>query len=125
VKFLIDQNRSPRLAELLRGRGHDAAHTTELGLERAEDSELLELADREDRIVVSGDTDFGTLLALSGQTSPSFILFRSRSALTADQQAALLLDHLDNLAPDLEAGAVVVVTDERIRIRRLPLLHDT
>jgi predicted nuclease of predicted toxin-antitoxin system len=40
VKFLIDQNRSPRLAELLRDVGHDAVHTLELGLEHAEDDEL-------------------------------------------------------------------------------------
>ncbi len=125
MKFLIDQKRSPRLAALLRERGHDAVHTIELGLERAEDIDLLLLAEREERIVVSGDTDFGTLLAVSGRTSPSVILFRSRTALTADQHAELILSHLDDLAQDLVDGAVVVVSDERIRIRRLPLLHDT
>jgi predicted nuclease of predicted toxin-antitoxin system len=125
VKFLVDQNRSPRLAALLRERGHDAVHTLELGLERAEDIDLLLLTEREERIAVSGDTDFATLLAISGRTSPSVIWFRSRTALTADQQAELILSHLDDLAPDLSDGAVVVVSDERIRIRRLPLLHDT
>lgn len=35
MRFLLDQNRSPRLAELLRNAGHDAVHTLELGLERA------------------------------------------------------------------------------------------
>lgn len=82
MKFLIDQKRSPRLAALLRDHGHDAVHTLELGLERAEDSELLLLADRDDRVIVSGDTDFGTVLALSRRTSPSVrrlpLLNRSR-----------------------------------------------
>lgn len=41
MKFLIDQNRSPRMAALLRESGHDAVHTLELALERAEDDELL------------------------------------------------------------------------------------
>ena len=125
MKFLIDQNRSPRLASLLRDHGHDAVHTLERGLERAEDIELLLLATREDRVIVSGDTDFGTLLAMSQGTSPSVILFRSRNALTAEQHAELILSHLDNLTPELSEGAVVVVSDDRIRIRRLPLLHDT
>jgi predicted nuclease of predicted toxin-antitoxin system len=79
VKFLIDQNRSPRLAELLRGDGHDAVHTLELGLERAADDELIELASLQDRVIVSGDTDFGALLALRDRRSPSVVLFRSRS----------------------------------------------
>lgn len=105
MRFLIDQNRSPRLAALLRDHGHDAAHTIELGLERAQDIDLLLLAEREDRIIVSADTDFGTLLALSGDTRPSIILFRSRSALTADQHAELILDNLDDIAPDLVEGA--------------------
>jgi predicted nuclease of predicted toxin-antitoxin system len=47
VKFLVDQNRSPVLAERLRDAGHDAVHTMELGLERAEDDELLLLAREE------------------------------------------------------------------------------
>jgi len=124
VKFLIDQNRSPRLAELLRDGGHDAVHTLELGLERAPDDELLALAASQERIIVSGDTDFGALLAFRDRRSPSVVLFRSRHTFTADGQYALICDHLDDIAPDLDAGAVVVITDDRIRVRRLPLLHD-
>ncbi len=124
MKFLIDQNRSPRLADQLRQAGHDALHTLDLGLERAEDDELLLLAANEQRVIVSGDTDFGALLALLRRRSPSVILFRSRRILTAQDQAALILEHLDDLAEDLDQGAVVVVSDARIRVRRLPLLHD-
>lgn len=39
---------------MLRDRGRDAVHTLELGLERAEDIDLLLLADREDRIICVG-----------------------------------------------------------------------
>lgn len=121
MRFLVDQNRSPRLADLLRAGGHDAVHTLELGLEAADDEELLQLAIREQRIIVSGDTDFGTLLAATNDQAPSVILFRGRHHRTADQQAKLILTYLANLAADLEAGAVIVVTDDRIRIRRLPI----
>jgi predicted nuclease of predicted toxin-antitoxin system len=123
VKFLIDQNRSPRLAELLRDAGHDAVHTLELGLERAADADLIDLAALQDRVIVSGDTDFGALIALMDRRSPSVVLFRSRTTITADDQFALIRDHLDDIAPDLDAGAVVVVSDDRMRVRRLPLLH--
>jgi predicted nuclease of predicted toxin-antitoxin system len=57
VRLLIDQNRSPRLASLLRDRGRDAVRTLELGSERAEDDALLMRAAEEDRVIVSGDTD--------------------------------------------------------------------
>ena len=124
MRFLVDQNRSPRLADALREAGHDAVHTRDLGLERAEDDRLLLLAADEGRILVSGDTDFGALLALLGRRSPSVILFRTRKLLTAETQAQLILQHLDDLREDLDAGCVVVVRDTRIRVRRLPLLRD-
>lgn len=124
MRFLLDQNRSPRLAELLRDAGHDAVHTLELGLERASDDELLALADHERRIVITGDTDFGALLALTQNTSPSVTLFRTRWMPDAGSQSNVVLQHLDNIADDLTHGAVVVITDDRIRVRRLPLLHD-
>ncbi len=99
-------------------------HTVERGLEQADDDVLLDMARDEQRIVISGDTDFGALLALARQNSPSVILFRSRHHRTAEQQVAVILEHLDDLADDLTVGAVAVITDERIRVRRLPLLHD-
>ena len=98
--------------------------TLELGLEQAEDDALLMLAAEAGRVIVSGDTDFGALLALLRRRSPSVILFRSRHALTAEDQAKIILDHLVDFAVDLEAGAVGVVADKRIRVRLLPLLHD-
>lgn len=110
---------------LLRGKGHDAVHTVELGLERAKDEELLLLANTEGRVIVSGDTDFATLLALQNLRSPSLILFRSRNVLTAEDQVEIILDHLDDIESDLNTGAVVVVGDDRIRVRLLPLIHDT
>ena len=124
MRFLVDQNRSPRLAELLRDAGHDAVHTFELGLERAEDDELLVLAREQHRVVVSGDTDFGALLALANAVQPSVILFRSRHHRPAADQVALIHAHLDDIAEDLDAGAVAVITDDRIRLRRLPLLRE-
>ena len=78
MRFLVDQNRSPRLAELLNDAGHDAVHTLDVGSERADDDAVLALADAEHRVVVTGDTDFGALLAVARSRSPSVILFRVR-----------------------------------------------
>lgn len=38
-----------------------------------------------------------------------------------DRQAALLLENLDQFEVDLDAGAVVVIGDDRVRVRRLPI----
>jgi len=59
----------------------DVAAVLRFAADAVSDRELLLLAARENRVIVSGDTDFGTLLAMSQGTSPSVILFRSRNAL--------------------------------------------
>lgn len=66
MRFLLDQNLAPALADGLSRAGHDAAHVRDRGLSRADDATVLELARTEERILISADTDFGTLLARSG-----------------------------------------------------------
>ena len=61
MRFLIDQNRSPRLGVLLEEAGHNVVHTLDLGLEKAEDDELLLLARSEQRIIITGDTDSSSI----------------------------------------------------------------
>lgn len=120
MKFLIDECLSARVVPLLAGVGHDVAHVEDRGLAGHVDQKVLELARSEGRVLVSADTDFGEILASSGALLPSLVLLRqgNRSPL---HRAATLLANLDEVADDLAAGAVVVLTDDRIRVRRLPL----
>ena len=75
----------------------------------------------EERVLVSADTDFGTLLARSGADKPSVVLIRRAIGRRAAQQARLLIDNLPEVQDDLEIGAVVVFGETTIRIRRLPI----
>lgn len=120
MRFLLDECLSARLTVLLTDAGHDAIHVGDLHLLGATDDEVLQAAFRESRVLVSADTDFGELLATARALAPSFILFR-RSRRTADEQTVVLLANLPEIADDLGAGAVVVLAEDRIRIRRLPL----
>jgi len=90
VRFLVDANLSPRVATLLTAAGHDAVAVRDLGLATAPDGDILDRALADDRVIVSHDTDFGTLLAIRRQTKPSLVLIRSSDPLTADQVADLL-----------------------------------
>ena len=121
VNYVVDANLSPRLAELLRDAGHDAVHVRDIGLRTASDNEIIDYAISTDRIVISHDTDFGTLLAYRELSKPSFILIRSSDPVDVDDQARLIVANLDAMSDDLETGAIAVFARGRLRIRRLPL----
>ncbi len=120
MRFLVDESLSWKVAKALTDAGHDALHAYDLELGGTEDSAVLAVAAKQNRILVAEDTDFSALLVLQSLTFPSLILFRMRSTDPSDQTRSLLRV-LPALEPSLLIGAIVVMCDAFIRVRRLPI----
>ena len=121
MNFLIDNALSPQVSIGLRQAGYDSIHVRDYGMQSASDTEILERALNENRIIISADTDFGTLLARSTGIKPSFILFRGMTTRRPETQLQILLANLSDLKEFLENGCVVVFDQNRIRVRNLPV----
>ena len=92
-------------------------------MSESEDLDIITRADQDNRIVVTLDVDFHTLLALNELTSPSVIRIRIEG-LKAEALKKLLLAVIIECNEDLQNGAAITIDSNRIRIRKLPLIHN-
>ena len=120
IRLLLDQGLPRSAADMLQKAGWDVVHTFDVGLSRATDMELLEFARRERRTVVTLDSDFHALLAVSNAGSPSVIRIR-QEGLRGENLAALLTSVWPKVSQKIEKGALVSITESALRIRRLPI----
>ena len=124
MRFLADMGVSMSVVRDLRHAGHDAEHLEELGLRTLPDSEIFLRARRERRVVLTFDLDFADIAAATTEPFPSVVVFRLRYGRPA-RVLARLSAVLEAASTALEAGALVVVDEARIRIRPLPLSDST
>ena len=115
MRFLLDQSADARLVAWLTQRGHDAVrigHDHPPGLP---DEEVLAIATREERILITDDRDFGELVFRRRHPHAGVIYLRLASysfALTAARLNDVLTHHGSRL------DRFLVVTPASVRERR-------
>ncbi len=119
MKFLLDQGLPRSAAQHLKNMGIESEHVGALGLEAASDKTILEQGCARGDVVVTLDSDFHALLAVSNASMPSVIRIRIEG-LKGESVARIIRQLLDT--NDLLAGAAVTVTEHRVRLRRLPII---
>jgi predicted nuclease of predicted toxin-antitoxin system len=116
--LLLDMNLPPAIAARLRAEGHDAIHVRDAGYGNLPDREIFARAAEDHRIIVSCDLDFGEIAGSAAHPGSGVILLRLKLA-----RQAYLWDRIQvaiAAAGDaMDAGAIVLVEDARIRIRRM------
>lgn len=120
MRLLLDQGLPRSSAEILRNKGWDIQHTGEIGMSRATDRQILEYARDEQRIVITLDSDFHTMLAVENLDSPSVVRIR-QEGLRGPELAELVEQIRSRIGQQLENGAMATITEKAIRIRKIPL----
>ena len=120
MRYLADHHISHRTVSLLKSQGFDIYRASDVLPVNAADLQILELARRENRTVISQDLDYSALLASKGYNRPSVVSLRLHNN-RPERITTILEKILPSVEADLQTGVIVVIEESRIRIRPLPL----
>ena len=120
MSFLLDEGLPRGAAAGLRTVGHKPVHVVDEGLSGATGQEIINSARRSACVVVTLDAGFHALMALSGARSPSCIRIRTQG-MRGHEIAACVQRVTQHFQEEISRGALVSVSNDGIRLRRLPI----
>ena len=113
IKFLADVNIEKPLIDFLLKQGYDIKWIPDIDCGLA-DEDLLKLANKEKRILITNDKDFGELIFLRKRLSAGMILFRVKGQRTQDKvrlMKKLMMGYREKLLKHF-----IIVTKDKIRV---------
>ncbi len=115
MRFLVDAQLPRRLCAWLREAGHDVKRTLDLPLSnRTPDSVILDIAARENRIVVTKDDDFVQSYLVFGR--PEKLLLIATGNIGNAELESLLRTHLMAILDALENGKFVEISRDALTV---------
>jgi len=114
LRLLLDQMIDSDVAADLRAAGHDVCCVGELGMKRADDAEIVQLAIRENRILVTLDEDFGDWALLPLNRHPGVIRIKAVPTCT-EMIESVLLPFLETSADQEFSDRLVIVRSTGVR----------
>jgi predicted nuclease of predicted toxin-antitoxin system len=116
VRFLLDESADLRIVPYLEGKGHDVAGIVRDHPASLPDTDVLAIAYREKRTLITHDRDFGELVFVEHQPHAGVILLRL-GPLASLETTITRLDYLFSRHVH-ELDQFIVVTPNLIRVRR-------
>lgn len=116
MKFLADENFPITAFRILFESGYDIKHIA-FEMPSIADRDVTEMAISENRIILTFDSDYGTLIFKFGYRPPGVVYFRLQN-IRADEPAYILMNLINETACQLEHMHTVVEND-KIRQRRI------
>lgn len=110
MKFIVDAQLPYRLKKWLSEKGHDVIHTNDLPQQHlTPDSDIIEVAEKEERIVISKDSDFYQHNLIKG--TPKRILFITTGNIVNKELIRLVELNFPTIEEYFHSGSKVVEFD--------------
>ena len=122
LKILLDQNVPLKIADWLRNRKPEweITHVLEVGLEGRPDPDVFSWAQAHECVFVTFDADFGDIRNFARDPHHGIIRLRVRPT-TVEQTQSALVRLMDQIEESELPGALVIIGQRTVRVRRGPL----
>ena len=119
-RILADENIPPALSQALRTATHDVRSIFDLGLQGASDEAVLQAANKDDRILLTADKDFGLILELGALAGKGRVILLRYQILDWKRIAGELTAALEATGGEFASAPalLIVVSEGQYRIRR-------
>ena len=118
MKFLANENIPSASVAMLKAAGHDILHVAEV-CPGESDADILELARKQDRLVVTFDRDYGELVFRLKKPRPAGVVYLRFDPLWPTEAGELLAPVIASVPLE---GRFTVVERNRLRQRPLPAM---
>ena len=116
MRFLVDESSGKKLFHFLLDKHHDVKFVSDF-MPGALDSDVLRFADKEERVLITNDKDFGELVFRLKMHSSGVILLRLKDERPANK--IYYIRYLLNYFPEKLENYFIVVRDATIRMRKI------
>ncbi len=120
ARFVLDEDVQLSLAGLLRGRGHQAWHVLEAGLQGSTDDAVVAFASERQAVLVTADLGIADIRSLGSGPHFGILLLRMPQEMPTHRINAEILALLHDFDVGDMQDKLVVVEPGRIRIRKAP-----
>lgn len=113
------------MAEVLLKKGYKALDVRDIGLRGASDEDILKEAFKAKATLITADVGFASLVYLSSTRHFGLILLRVPNYYSIYETNNLLIRVVNSLIEDDIMGNIVVITPDKVRIKKSLLLERT
>jgi len=117
MKFLLDENISPKTAHFLKELGYNAVHVRDVKLKGASDEKIFEYAKQYNFVSITVDRDFGNILDYPPGTHPGIIRLKIRY-MPSERVNSVLQNFLKELNIEDIRGNLAILEEDRYRLRK-------
>ena len=118
MKFLVDSCVSRLVCEMMRKQGYSVDWVPEIFNGDPGDEMIIDRALEDNRILITGDKDFGEWIFLRGKNQPPLIRVTAMSPINQQKVVRIVLE---NYMDHLKNSALITADLKKIRIRKKEL----